>query len=395
MESTLLVDVSVDELLDKERIRASIEYISRKKGCAGVDRINTRDLHDYWEKRGAAICHDIREGRYHPAPFRKLRIPKPDGSGERVLEIPCTVDRMLQYALHNLLNTYYEPAFSEFSYGFRKGRSCIHAIEQGQKYISEGYDWTLHLDIKGFFNNVNHPLLMRQIEEEIPDMALISLIRSYVQPRVMDGIHYYKKYAGLSQGSALSPLLSNIYLNRLDRYLEENGWLFVRYADDVLVFTESYFKASDALKEIRCFLKDELKLLLNPQKTMIRKSNDTSFLGYRYTNSIAEHSEIDITMSNKARKRLKDKMNKILLQKRGDPENWWRQLGGLNRGWINYYRYADRGDMMNFLTHMDDIQAEGVYQRLRSEPDGGKALMAAFLKTRSYSSLIEWYRRYK
>lgn len=390
----MLVNVSVDELLDQERIRASIEHIGRKKRCAGVDKIDSRDLYDYWEKNGATICLDIRKGRYHPAPFRKLRIPKSDGSGFRTLEIPCAVDRMLQYALHNLLNPHYDPTFSECSYGFRKGRSCIHAIEQGRKFIADGYDWILHLDIEGFFDNVNHSILMRQIEEEIQDKALVSLIRFYVQPRVMNGIHYYKKYAGLSQGSALSPLLSNIYLNRLDQYLEQNGWLFVRYADDVLVFIDGYLKASDALKKIRCFLNDELRLLLNQKKTMICKNYDTSFLGYSYTNSITNHSGIGITMSNKARKRLKDKMNKILLQKCGDHKNWWKRLGGLNRGWINYYKYADREDMVSFLTHIDDIQAEGVYQRLRSEPDGGKAFMAAFFKTRSYSSLMELYRGY-
>lgn len=162
-----------------------------------------------------------------------------------------------------------------------------------------------------------------------------------------------------------------------------------------MVFTDDYLIALNALKEIRCFLKDELKLLLNQKKTVIRKSYDTSFLGYSYTNSIADNSGIDITMSNNARKRLKDKMNRILLQKQGDPKNWWKRLGGLNRGWINYYRYANREDMISFLTHMDDIQAEGVYQRLRSEADGGSAFMAAFFKTRSYTSLMEWYRRYK
>lgn len=310
------------------------KQVKRNKGVAGIDNIPVGSFADWFAKEGDELVNQILRGEYLPSAVKAVEIPKPNG-GVRQLGIPTVKDRIIQQAISQVLTPIYEQVFSEHSYGFRPGRNAQQAIEQASAYVSEGRNIVVDMDMKGFFDEVNHDRLVHRLSTLIKDKRLLKLIRKYLQSGVMIGGLVHQRLKGTPQGSPLSPLLSNIVLDELDKELEKRGHQFVRYADDFSIFVRSQ-RAGERVKESVCsYLTDKLKLKVNEQKSCVCKSSETKFLGY----TILDFGMI--TIADHSIKRLKEKVRKLTKRNRGVKfEKVILELEPVLRGWLNYFRIA-------------------------------------------------------
>lgn len=225
----------LEQILSQGNMKRAFKRVTGKKGAAGVDGVETTELGEVLAEQWPRIKTQILEGSYKPQPVRRVEIDKP-GGGVRPLGIPTITDRLIQQAIAQVLSPIYEPVFSEYSYGFRRGRSAHDGIPQALSYINHGYDWIVDIDLKSFFDKVNHDFLMHLVSQRINDKPLLKLIRRYLQSGVMEGGVVSPSRPGTPQGGPLSPLLSNILLDELDKELEQRGHRFVRYADDCSIY---------------------------------------------------------------------------------------------------------------------------------------------------------------
>src|SRR5215472_9465227 len=238
-EHTARTDRLMQEICEPENLKAALRQVKANKGSAGIDRMNVDQLADYLKQHWSAIREQLLSGTYEPKPVRRVEIPKPDGGGVRKLGIPTVLDRFIQQAVMQVLQKRWDPTFSEHSYGFRPGRSAHQAVAQAQQYIADGYNWTVDFDLEKFFDRVNHDKLMGQIAKRVDDKRLLKLIRAFLNAGVMENGLVSPSVEGTPQGGPLSPLLSNVVLDELDRELERRGHRFVRYADDSNVYVRS------------------------------------------------------------------------------------------------------------------------------------------------------------
>lgn len=323
-------------VVDRPNMQRAYDRVLRNKGAPGVDGMKVGDLKDYLKTHWSMHKQELLDGTYRPQPVRKVEIPK-SGGGKRQLGIPTVLDRFIQQALHQVLSPVFEPGFSEFSYGFRPGRSAGQAVQQARDYVEEGHRWVVDIDLEAFFDRVNHDMLMARVARQVKDKRVLKLIRAYLESGVCEGGLVTVRREGTPQGGPLSPLLSNILLTDLDRELEKRGHKFCRYADDCNIYVKSEKAGQRVLESITHYLEKKLKLRVNREKSGVGRPSKRKFLGY----SVYYRKEIvHLKVATQAITRLKGDLKVVF--RRGRGRSLGRIIEELNpklRGWMNYYRH--------------------------------------------------------
>ena len=311
--------------------------VIRNKGAAGVDGMTCVELKDHLKAHWAVIREKLLSGDYIPMAVRKVEISKPQG-GTRCLGVPTVQDRLIQQALVQVLQRVFEPEFSEHSYGFRPGRSAHQAVKQAQTYVREGRRWVVDLDLEKFFDRVNHDILMERVARKVSDERVLKLIRRYLKAGLMDGGVVSPRREGTPQGGPLSPLLSNILLDDLDKELERRGHAFCRYADDCNIYVRSKAAAERVMVSITAFLTIKLRLKVNTDKSAVTRPWKNSFLGY----SMTMNMKPKLKVAPASLRRLKKKLKKIFRMGRGRSiARLIEDLRPALRGWIVYFRHSE------------------------------------------------------
>ena len=335
-EQKSLTQHLLEEVISYVNLRKAYERVRRNLGSGGVDDMDVSELGIWLQSNLENFTDEVLNECYAMQPVRKVVIPKPDG-GERMLGIPTVKDRMLQQAIHQKLNPFYDHLFSESSFGFRYKRSAHQAILQAGEYVKMGKEWVVDIDLEKFFDNVNHDRLMQRLSKGIGDKRLLRLIHGYLKAGIMTDGLTEQRIAGTPQGSPLSPLLSNIVLDELDKELERRGHCFCRYADDCNIFVNSRKAGERVMESMVKFIEQKLKLKVNRKKSGVRHCSQVTFLGY----TLLEGGNIRI--SDKSIKRFKDKVRTITKRNRGVRlELVIKEANTLIRGWGNYFYLANR-----------------------------------------------------
>jgi len=328
--------------LTGQNLRRAIKQVKRNKGCCGVDGMEVEELDGYFEANWPGIKEAIKNGTYQPSKVLGKEIEKPDG-GVRLLGIPTAIDRVIQQMIQQVLSPLYNVEFSAYSYAFRPNRNAHQAIHQALDYINEGYQDIIDLDLAKFFDVVNHDYLMSILYQKIKDERLLRLIRKYLKAGMMLHDAEQLREEGTPQGSPLSPLLSNILLDRLDKELTKRGLRFIRYADDCSIFVKSKWSANRVLRGITRFIEQELKLKVNRLKTKICRPVSYCTLGYNFVSTYAKgvKGQYQLRVSPKAFARMKSRVKEIT--RKTNPMSFTQRVEELNRymkGWVNYFKYA-------------------------------------------------------
>ena len=271
----------LERILSRDNLNLAFKRVKANKGASGIDNMKVDELLQYLKQNGDQIKEDIRKGRYNPKAVRRVEIPKTDGS-RRKLGIPTVVDRVIQQAVAQQLSIIYEPIFSENSYGFRPNRSCHDAILKAKEIMNNGYKWVVDLDLEKFFDTVNQDLLISIIRKTVNEDKVVSLIRKYLQAGVLVNGVFEKTEKGTPQGGNISPILSNIMLNELDKELEKRGLKFVRYADDCIIFTKSKKSAERVMENITKYIETKLRLKVNKEKSKVDRPWRIKYLGFSF-----------------------------------------------------------------------------------------------------------------
>ncbi|MCL5005529.1 MAG: group II intron reverse transcriptase/maturase [Acidobacteria bacterium] len=324
----------MEEVCERENCKQALARVKANKGSPGVDGMTVRELAGYLKQHWPAIREQLLSGTYKPQPVRRVEIPKPDGGGVRKLGIPCVLDRFIQQVVMQVLQRKWDRTFSEHSYGFRPGRSAHQAVEQAQNYIAEGYRWCVDLDLEKFFDRVSHHKLMAKIARRVNDKRLLKLIRAFLTAGVMEGGLVSPVDEGTPQGGPLSPLLSNIVLDELDRELEQRGLRFARYADDSNVYVCSRRAGERVMESLTRFITTRLKLKVNEQKSAVARPWERKFLGFSFT----ANREPKRRIAPKAVLRFKAKVRELTRRTRGvSTERMAKELTRYLRGWLGYF----------------------------------------------------------
>ena len=329
----------LEAVVERKNMWLALKQVERNRGAAGVDNKTVGQLRSYLIEHWLRIKEEMLAGSYQPQPVLRVEIPKPGGKGMRMLGIPTVVDRLLQQALHQVLSPLFEPHFSESSYGFRPQRSAQQAVLKARQYVREGRRWVVDIDLEKFFDRVNHDILMSRLARRIKDKRVLRLIRRYLQAGMMSKGLTTARREGTPQGGPLSPLLSNILLDELDKELERRGHKFCRYADDCNVYVQSGSAGERVLKSLTRFLERRLRLQVNTEKSAVARPWQRKFLGYSFT----WHREARLKVAFGSVQRLKGKLREIF--RRGRGRNLSKlieeELTPLLRGWMNYFRLAE------------------------------------------------------
>jgi group II intron reverse transcriptase/maturase len=334
-------------ILSPSNLNAAYLQVRRNKGAAGVDKLEVESLKDYLIKNKTELTAAIFRGIYRPHPVRRVEIPKDNGQ-KRQLGIPTVVDRVIQQAIAQVLSGLYEPQFSDHSYGFRPKRNAHQALEKCRKYITEGYEYAVDLDLEKFFDKVNHSKLIEVLSRTIKDGRVVSFIHKYLNAGVQIGGQLEASEIGVPQGGPLSPLLSNVMLNELDKELERRGHKFVRYADDLVIMCKSKRGAERVMGSIILFIEEKLFLKVNKEKSQVARHNKVKFLGYSF---YKPKDEGRLGIHPKSVSKMKARI-KVLTSR----SNGWgneRRKEALRQyivGWVNYFKLAD---MKNLLKQVD------------------------------------------
>lgn len=338
----------LEKILSDENIKAAYKRVYANKGVGGVDGVTINELEEYMRANWKGIKQQIRERKYKPQPVLRVEIPKPNG-GVRKLGIPTVIDRVIEQAITQVLTPIFEPIFSENSYGFRPNRRCEQAIVKLLEYFNDGYVWIVDIDLEKFFDNVPQDKLMSYVNRVIHDGDTESLIRKYLKAGVMNKGTYEATGIGTPQGGNLSPLLSNIMLNELDKELESRGQRFTRYADDVVIVLKSKAAATRIMYSITSWIERKLGLKVNATKTKITPPSKLKYLGFGFWKDKTEWKARPHESSvEKFKRKLKQ------LSKRSwsvDLTNRIEKINEVTRGWINYFCI---GSMKNKLHKIDE-----------------------------------------
>lgn len=342
---------TLDAILDRENLNDAYKQVVKNKGVAGVDGMTINDLGGYLAKNRDKIVQGIRERKYEPQPVLRVEIPKPDG-GTRLLGVPTVVDRVIQQAISQVLTPIFDSQFSDNSYGFRPRRYAEMAILKALDYMNDGYEWIVDIDLERFFDTVNHDRLMNLISRIIKDGDVISLIRKYLVSGVQIDDEYKETVIGTPQGGNLSPLLSNIMLNELDKELENRGLRFVRYADDCIIMVKSEMAARRVMRSVTKYIEEKLGLVVNVTKSKVSRPNnpDMKFLGFGffkdYQNRLYKAKPHQKSVEN-----FKYKLKQLTRKNWSvDTKYQVERINQLIRGWINYFKV---GHMKVLLRKID------------------------------------------
>jgi len=325
----------LEQVVDRRNMVKACRRVVNNGGSPGVDGMSTKELWGWLQSNHKKLAKSLLEGSYLPQSVRLAEIEKP-GGGKRGLGIPTVVDRMIQQAMHQVLNPLFDPDFSESSFGYRKGKSAKQAVLQAQRYMQEGKRWVVNVDLSKFFDEVNHDVLMAKIKRRVMDKQMLKLIDRYLRTGIMQDGVASPRSQGTPQGSPLSPLLSNILLNELDKELERRGHSFCRYADDFVIFVGSEKAAQRVYDSVVDFTEKKLKLRINRSKSQITRYHKLTFLGFGFLPGDQARLKVPKEIQKRFRKKAK------LLFRRGRGMNLKRfiteYLNPFLRGWANYYR---------------------------------------------------------
>jgi RNA-directed DNA polymerase len=328
----------IEQVVQRENLLAAYQRVQSNGGAPGVDGMTVEVLADFCRQHWSRVREALLSGTYIPQPVRHVEIPKPDGKGVRMLGIPTVLDRLIQQALLQILSPIFDPTFSEESFGFRPGRSTHQAVLRARTHIAAGYRWVVDMDLEKFFDRVNHDILMSHIARKVKDKRVLLLIRRYLQAGIMDGGIVAPRTEGTPQGGPLSPLLSNILLDELDKELEKRGHRFVRYADDCNVYVRSQKAGERVLVSLKKFLSERLRLTVNHAKSAVARPWERKFLGY----SVTANRQPKLKVSPQSVKRLKAKLRPILRAGRGRSlARVCKELGVVLRGWVAYFKLSE------------------------------------------------------
>lgn len=332
-------------ILSEGNLDEALRRVKVNKGAPGIDEMPVSKLDEYFKAHKDEIKTSIMEMKYKPLPVRRVYIPKSNGK-KRPLGIPTAVDRVIQQAVAQVLSQIYDSSFSENSYGFRSNRSAHDAIDKVLEYLNEGYEWVIDLDIEKYFDTVNHDKLISILREKVNDKTTLHLIRSFLRAGVMENGLTSPTEIGVPQGGPLSPILSNIYLDKFDKELEERGLRFVRYADDCDIFVKSEMSANRVMKSVTSWLERKLFLKVSATKTKVVRPNDSNFLGFTFW----KNKDIWKCKPSSDRKvKLYTKIREVLQRKAAvaRPLSYtFTKVNQIVRGWINYFRI---GSMKKFM----------------------------------------------
>jgi RNA-directed DNA polymerase len=335
----------MEEVCERENRRAALKRVRSNRGSPGIDGMTVDELPEYLEQHWPAIREQLMSGTYEPKPVKRKEIAKSDG-GVRKLGIPTVLDRFVQQAVQQVLQKQWDPTFSEHSYGFRPGRSTKQAVAQAQQYIAEGYGWCVDFDLEKFFDRVNHDKLMGQIAKRVGDKRLLKLIRAFLNAGVMENGLESPSVEGTPQGGPLSPLLSNLVLDELDRELERRGHRFVRYADDSNIYVRSERAGQRVMESVKRFITEKLKLKVNESKSAVAKPQERKFLGFSFTSG----KELKRKIAPKAIDRFKERVREITHKSRGQSmKTVMEELAQYIRGWRAYFGFCETPSVLQQL----------------------------------------------
>ena len=327
----------IEEILSDENLNEAIRKVKSNKGVPGIDKMTVNEIDKYFEDNKESIKNSILEKKYKPQPVKRVYIPKSNGK-KRPLGIPTVVDRVIQQAIAQVLSKIYDSKFSDNSFGFRPNRSAHDAMERTLDYLNEGYEWVIDLDIEAYFDTVNHDKLISILRENVNDSTILHLIRKFLQAGIMEDGLIKPSMIGMPQGGPLSPILSNIYLDTLDKELESRGLHFVRYADDCNIFVKSELSANRVMKSVTSWLERKLFLKVSATKTKVVRPTDSNFLGFTYCkmNSKWECKPTDKSKMNLYNKCRKELVRKICVSRPNSIT--FTRINQIIKGWINYFR---------------------------------------------------------
>ncbi|WP_079524517.1 group II intron reverse transcriptase/maturase [Solibacillus isronensis] len=335
----------LNQILERQNMIQAIKRVEANKGSHGVDMMPVETLRPHILENWEVIKSQILNGTYEPQPVRRVEIPKPDG-GVRLLGIPTVTDRLIQQAISQILSKQYDSTFSDYSYGFRPKRSAHDAIRKAKGYIKEGYRWVVDMDLEKFFDKVNHDRLMAVLARKIQDKSLLKLIRKYLQAGVMVNGVVVNTDEGTPQGGPLSPLLSNIVLDELDKELESRGHKFVRYADDCNIYVKTKRAGERTMASVLRFIEGKLRLKVNKKKSAVDRPWNRKFLGFSFTN----HKEPKVRIAKTSLERMKKRIREITSRKK--PYSMEDRIEKLNQyliGWCGYFALADTLSIFKLL----------------------------------------------
>ena len=341
----------IERVLHPRNMQRALQQVIANKGSAGVDGMNVQELSDYLRKEKTRLYSSIKERCYLPQPILGVEIPKGNGK-TRLLGIPTVTDRVLQQAVSQVLMPHYENEFSVHSYGFRPNKNARQAVGKALEHIHEGYPFIVDIDLKTFFDEVDHCILLNLLYRKIKCPITMRLIRKWLRAPILINGQLQKRRKGVPQGSPLSPLLSNILLNELDKELTKRKLRFVRYADDFSIYTQYKSHATATLKAIEKYLKTKLKLTINGEKSGVRKPVQFELLGFGFESTYkkGDKGKYQLVVGKKAWTRLKERLKS--LTRKTAPISFDERIQKINevqRGWLNYFRGTSiKGKLMNF-----------------------------------------------
>jgi len=344
-ENPALPDLLMEEVCQRENLWKALQRVKQNKGSPGIDGMTVKKLSGYLKKHWPNIREQLLQGSYRPQPVKRVEIPKPNG-GMRKLGIPTVLDRFIQQSVLQVLQKYWDEMFSEHSYGFRPGRSAHQAIAQSQRYVDEGYRWVVDIDLEKFFDRVNHDKLMGRLAQRITDKRVLKLIRVFLNVGVMEDGLVSMTTKGTPQGGPLSPFLSNVVLDDLDRELERRGHCFVRYADDCNIYVRSERAGHRVMESISNFITGKLKLKVNQSKSHIGRPWECKFLGFRIV--VGKKSKRSIAPVALAR--FKDRVRELTRRTRGVTiKQMIEQLNRYLIGWRGYFGFCETPSVLEKL----------------------------------------------
>ena len=340
----------MDKILSKKNLQEAMKRVKSNKGTSGIDKMSVEEIDEYFSKHIEEIKTSIWGKKYRPQAVKRVYIPKPNGK-KRPLGIPVVVDRVIQQAVAQVFSELYDECFSEHSYGFRPNRSAHQAMEEVLFYLNEGCEWVIDIDIEKYFDTVNHDKLISILREKVKDDVTLHLVRSFLRAGIMEDGIIRRNEEGVPQGGPLSPILSNIYLDRFDKELESRGLRFVRYADDCNIFVKSEMSANRVMKSVSSWLERKLFLKVNMTKTKVVRPSNSSFLGFTFwRNKDGWKSKPTYDRKQKLCKKIKE----VLCRKKASAlplSTVFTKVNQIVRGWINYFRI---GSMKTFLTEFGE-----------------------------------------
>jgi RNA-directed DNA polymerase len=368
-ESPASTNRMMEEICEWKNLKEAMWRVKANKGSAGIDGMTVDELPDYAAL--LVVREQLLSGTYAPQPVKRVEIPKPEG-GVRKLGIPTALDRFVQQAVMQVLQRQWDPTFSDSSYGFRPGRSTHQAVAQAQKYIGAGYGWVVDLDLEKFFDRVNHDKLMGQVARRVGDKRLLTLIRAFLNAGVMENGLVSPSVEGTPQGGPLSPLLSNLVLDELDRELERRGHRFVRYADDSNIYVRSERAGQRVMDSITQFITKRLKLKVNETKSAVARPQERKFLGFSFSGG----PDIRRRIAPKAVERFKKRIRDITRQAKGvSLDTTMATLAPYMRGWRGYFGFCETPDLLINLTRWVRLRLRAALWRQWRTPRRRRAML--------------------